>query len=582
MKLKHIILLGVAGVLALSSCGDFDFKEYNSYDEDYVKLNFGNVGGLLTPIYSSLDSDYGNYSGAMMASACDEAEYAYTNNAINYFYNGAWGPSNAQSSTWTSCYAAIQECNMFLTNFTGLTFDDINLNSDYNIQMQRYNNYQYEVRALRAYFYFLLARQYGAVPMPVPEEWSDAEASNSLTRTPAQDVFDYIIAECEDIQDVIQDDYSKVAITPSEIGRITRQGVLALKARTALYAASPLFNESNDASLWTRAVEATKEFIDDCEANGKRLIDNYQDLWDKENYITSTTLYELILWRSGSSETGNPESYNYPVGVTSGSGGNCPTQNLVDAYDMVETGEAYDGGWGTDADPYTGRDPRFALTIAHNAETGWPNWRDTPLETYYGGLDGEPNTGGTPTGYYLKKLLDGDITFEANSTNSSSLHNWIIFRMGEFYLNYAECIYKVTGSPYVAYNGHTANEMLNKTRVRAGMPEIPDGLSNDAWWEKYERERMVELAFEGHRFWDLRRWKEGKKCLEGVYEMKVTHYTSSETVAEADTTYVVTTDHYNYEKTLIDRGAWDDKMYLFPIPTDQIQKNKNLDQNPGW
>ncbi len=579
MKLRNIILLGAASLLTITSCGDFDFQEYLDYDEDYVKLNFSNVGGILTPIYTSLDTDFGNYSGAMLASACDEAEYAYTSNAINYFYNGAWGPSNAQSSMWTTCYGAIQICNMFLTDFTGLTFDDLALNSDYSTQMQRYNNYPYEVRGLRAYFYFNLVRQYGAVPMPVPEEWRDAEATNNLSRTPAQEVFDYIISECEDIQGKIQDDYSKVAITPSEIGRFSRSAVLALKARAALYAASPLFNENNDASLWTRAAAATKEFIDYCEENGKGLIDDYSALWSADNYTTASTLQELIFWRSASSETGNPEIYNYPVGVTSGSGGNCPTQNLVDAYDMVETGEPYAGGWGEDDDPYTGRDPRFAMTIAHNAEVGWPSWRTTELQIYYGGIDGEPNTGGSPTGYYLKKLLHGSTTFESGESNTSSFHHWVTYRMGEFYLNYAECLYRVTGSPYTAYNGATANEMLNKTRVRAGMPEIPSNLSNDAWWEKYERERMVELAFEGHRFWDLRRWKEGEKCLEGVYELKITN--NPEVVADTDST-TVTINHYSYTKQQANRGSWSDKMYLFPIPTDQIQKNKNLDQNPGW
>ncbi len=581
MKINNIICAAVIA-LALTACGDFSFQEYLTYDEEYAKLNFSNVGGILTPIYTSLDTDFGNYSGAMLASACDEAEYAYESNAINYFYNGAWGPSNAQSSMWTTCYGAIQICNMFLTDFVGLTFDDLALNSDYNIQMQRYNNYPYEVRGLRAYFYFNLVRQYGAVPMPVPEEWRDADASNSLSRVPAQEVFDYIISECEAIQDLIQDDYTKVAITPSEIGRFSRMAVLALKARAALYAASPLFNTDNDASLWTRAAQATAELIADAEGSGKELISDYSDLWSADNYTTASILKELIYWRSASSETGNPEIYNYPVGVTSGSGGNCPTQNLVDAYDMVETGEPYDGGWGPDDDPYTGRDPRFAMTIAYNGEIGWPSWRTTALENYYGGIDGEPNTGATPTGYYLKKLLHGSTTFESGESNTSSFHHWITYRLAEFYLNYAECIYKVTGSPYIAYNGHTANEMVNKTRIRAGMPEIPSNLTNDEWWEKYERERMVELAFEGHRFWDLRRWKEGKKCLENIYEVKITNAPEDSLVVEADTTYTVTINHYTYTKNKIDRGAWDDKMYLFPIPTDQIQRNPNLEQNPGW
>ncbi len=570
MKLKQM-MIGVAGLLCMTACGDMDFAEYTNYGEDYVKLNFDNVGALLTPIYNALDNDFGNYSGAMLASACDESQYAYTSNTINQFYNGAWGPSNAMSSIWSTNYTAIANCNVFLNEFVGLTFDDLAENSDYDTQMLRYQNYPYEVRALRAYFYMNLARQYGAVPMPDPETVLDVDQANTCERTPAQDVFDYVISECEAIQDLIVEDYTSGTLSAyTETGRINKKGVLAIKATAALYAASPLFNEDNDASLWTRAANYTKELLDQCEADGMYLVDDYASLWDTGAQYDATTIHEIIFDRRSYSASSAIESYNYPVGITSGSGGNCPTQNLVDAYDMVETGEPYAGGWTSTADPYTGRDPRFELTIAHNGTEAWPKWNDATLETFYNGTNGQPTSGGTPTSYYLKKLLHGDMSFEANTSTSATRHTWITFRLGEFYLNMAECIYKVTGSPYTAWNGSTANEMLNMTRTRAGMPEIPTGLSNDAWWEKYERERMVELAFEGHRFWDLRRWKEGEKCTEGVYGMSITrNYNGSDYV-------------YTYTKTLMDRNSWDDKWYLFPIPTEEIQKNPNLTQNPGW
>ena len=112
----------------------------------------------------------------------------------------------------------------------------------------------------------------------------------------------------------------------------------------------------------------------------------------------------------------------------------------------------------------------------------------------------------------------------------------------------------------------SARELASKTRVRAGMPELPAGLSNDAFWTKYKNERMVELAFEGYRFWDVRRWKEADKYFNEITEMKITK--------NAD-------GSFSYKRNTVNR-QWNDKMYLFPIPQTEVMKNTNLEQNPGW
>ena len=114
--------------ITLGSCSDkMEYHEYNNYDEDFVKLNFGNVGGLITNIYLAMDVDFGNYSGAILGSATDESEYAYSGNQIEDFYNGSWSPSNAKGSMWTSCYEGIANCNLYLEKFTGLTFPELAL-----------------------------------------------------------------------------------------------------------------------------------------------------------------------------------------------------------------------------------------------------------------------------------------------------------------------------------------------------------------------------------------------------------------------------------------------------------------------
>lgn len=570
MKLNKLIY-GILVATAFSACADqMEYHEYNNYDEDYVKLNFGNVGGLITDIYLKLDTDFGNYSGAMLASATDEAEYAYTSNDIVDFYDGSWSPTNAKNSMWSTCYEGIANCNHYLEKFTGLTFPELELNDDYLEQMGRYNNYPYEVRFLRAYFYFNLVRQYGDVPFT--DHMLSAEESNTLTRRPAQEIFDYIISECDEIKDLIIEDYSKVdrPITPTEGGRANKSTVLALKARAALFAASPLFNTTNDPELWHRAALANMEVVNACEAAGMTLVPKYETLWAVKNY--SDGIKEIIFGRRANRASSSAESYNYPAGLTGSKGGNCPTQTLVDAYEMTDGKPYGESELYSPSDPYINRDPRFELTIAHNGST-WPNWNTTPLQTYQGGLNGQPITGGTPTGYYLKKLCHGEIDLRDNSTYKSDNHTWVTFRLGEFYLNYAEALFKYLGgadkvsSEFVDKDGKqvSARKMASITRARVGMPEFPIDMTNEAFWTKYQNERMVELAFEGHRFWDVRRWKEADKFFTNIDVMKITD----------------NGDSYTYNRETVTR-MWNDKMYLFPIPRTEIMKNPNLTQNTGW
>lgn len=569
MKLTNTIY-GIAAALLLAGCSDkMNYKEYSNYDADYVKRTFGDVGGLISDIYLGVDTDWGNYSGAMLSSASDESQYAYSGNTVENFYNGAWSPSTPMSSMWTSCYESIAKCNRYLAEFTGLTFPELVLLPDYAQEMYRYNNYQYEVRFMRAYFFFNLVRQYGAIPMPL--EGMDTDEINTLSRTPAQDVFDFIISECAAIQDSIIADYENLGDMalnePSETGRVDKVTVLALKARASLYAASPLFNTTGDQSLWYRAATANKELLDACEEKGMSLVEDYSSLWTALSYTDARD--ELIFGRRANTTTNSFERYNFPVGLENCSGGNCPTQTLVDAYEMQATGLRPDeAGSGYDEnDPYTGRDPRLALTIAVNGEVNWPTWNTTPLQTYQNGANGEPLSGGTPTGYYLKKYCQGSL-ITATTGSSTAYHTWITFRLGEFYLNYAEAVFRYLGSPYATSSEFpmSAAEAVNMTRARSEMPDVPLTLTNDEFWEKYENERMVELAFENHRFWDVRRWREGDEHFSSIDQMKITLNSDGS---------------FTYTRQTVSR-QWDDKMYLFPIPQTEIAKNPNLTQNEGW
>ena len=196
-------------------------------------------------------------------------------------------------------------------------------------------------------------------------------------------------------------------------------------------------------------------------------------------------------------------------------------------------------------------------------------YKKAKLQTYYGGVNAEPLVGATPTGYYLKKLLHGDVDLTSKTKLQGDYHTWVTYRLGEFYLNYAEAAFKYLGSATAtsADLPMSADEAVDKIRKRAGMPDFPTSLSNGEWWSKYQNERMVELAFEGHRFYDVRRWKEGSK-LATITEMKITK--------NEDGTFT-------YTRNVVNRG-WDDKMYFFPISKSELLKHTNPDfkQNPGW
>lgn len=548
MKIKNIWSL-VAAAVVLVSCGDkMDYKEYSVYDEDYVKTTFARSAGLVTSAYNDLDYDFGNYSGALLASATDEAVYSHSGNAIEKFYDGGWSASNNNdASLWTKCWRGISYANLFLDKFKDETFEDYILDLDYKAEIHQYQNLQYEARFLRAYYYFLLVRSFGGVPLITAN--LDANEANTQPRVSSDEIFQFIISECAAIQDLIVKDYSDLGNlqlkSKNETGRANNLAVLALKARAALYYASPLFNATGDKERWHQAALANKELIDECKGRGMKLTNDYGSLFQKDNWQNSE---ECIFVRRIVSASNTFEKYNFPIGLENAGGGNCPTQNLV---------EAYEPG-----------DIRLEATVAQNGEQ-WPN---NTLETFIGGANGQPIAYATPTGYYLKKYVNKSLTIGASNATTER-HHWVMFRLGEFYLNYAEAMLNYTGGGYETASGlsMTAAQAVNVVRTRAKLANIAADLSASQFAERLENERFVELAFEGHRFYDLRRWKKaGDAKYRTIKTMQITK--------NADGTF-----NYNVQTDAQTRSYWDDKMYLFPIAQSEILKSGGaLTQNPGW
>ena len=554
MKFNKIaILLLSAGLLTTTSCDFMDCDESDNYTLQEIQGSYNRVKQFVTSIYGYQPSDFCNMHGAMVDAATDDAIHVYESSAIQRIVNGTWSANYTVDDKFEYYYNAIHDANYYLTTLSGLTFDTWENGDDYQDWMQNYDNYQYQVRFLRAYFYFELVRRYQNVPL-ITKPLSQTE-TNQIEPSSAQEVLKFIINECTEIAPKLP--IKSTSIAQAENGRATRAMAMALKSRAALYAASPLYNTNGDNAKWTEAAKASHDIIASAGELGLGL-DTYANLFKSKNYNSK----EVILCRpTGTSKTF--EQANYPMGVTGGNTTTCPTENLASAFEMKD-GRAFDWNDPTmKANQYKDRDPRFYLTIVHSGML-WPAKKAVDISE--GGANGLPLTNATTTGYYLRKYVDNSISFEAGSTTAATHHNWILFRYAEVLLNYAEAMIHVNGNCDYKDATYTmsAREALNAVRKRAGIPEVA-ACSQDEFLTRVKHERRVEMAFEGQRFWDLRRWKNLDET-KNIYAVRITHHDGV----------------LSYEKTLLSERSVSNKLYFYPIANVELFKNKKLVQNSGW
>lgn len=558
MKSKNKYFTLLLSLFIFAGCDFMDCNESDYYSLDEIQGSYERVKQFATNVYSYLPQDFGSIDGAMQDAATDDAVHVYETSDVQRFVNGSWSPNNTIDDKFSHYYAAIHDANFYLDNMLGLTFEDSKYSDEYVDWMKEYPNYEYEVRFLRAFYYFELVKRYQNIPLI--KTCISMEEANKVEPVSSQVIFDFIISECTEVAKSLPISYATFG-KDKETGRVTKGVALALKARAALYAASPLYNPNNDKSKWVAAAEAAYEIIGDQANLGYNLDSKFANLFGAQNNKS-----QEVIWARPTSPSNTFEASNFPMGVAGGKTSTCPTENLASAFEMA-TGEPFD--WSNETmrnNPYANRDPRFYLTLVHNGMK-WP--ATTPVEIFEGGSNGLPLTNATKTGYYLRKYVNNSVSFEPGTSTAKVNHNWVLFRYAEILLDYAEAMVNAYGNTTTTTDkcGMSALEAVNQVRGRSGvnLPALTTALSSDEFLKRLKNERRVELAFEGHRFWDLRRWKELDDS-KNIYKVKVTSVESG----------------VNYEKELLETRTISNKLYFYPISNSELFKNSNLTQNPGW
>lgn len=553
----------------------------------------------LANVYAYIRSEGDWNNNSPWEGLSDEIDVTY-NDYPTYSMNlGQWDRNRDSYNFWRTYYQGIRSASYFMQRVDECP----------ELQDEQKTQYKAEARVLRAYFYAMLMRQYGPVIiLPDLAVAPDASIDQfSFPRNTYDECTNFVSTEI----DAAIPSLPVSQGSTQEYGRIKKGMALAIKARMLLYAASPLFNgnadyadfknpdgpqlisQQYDATKWKKAADAAKAVIDMPdyslykELDGTGKIKPYESC---KNVFLKDWNPEIILARVVSDglysidKNGSP----YVLGGWSSWG---PTQQSVDAFFMAngrsiedpasgytETGFAATAGTyyaaGT-SNMYVGREPRFYVDVTFNLSkwinnasnnNGGTGSAPITIQMYKGGNSGQyTGRNWSRTGYCVRKMVNPSSLV---GPDKIAARTEVIYRLAEIYLNYAEAL-----NEYAP--GHTdIKKYINLIRERAGIPqygaasgEVPEPASQDAWRQAIRKERRVELAFEYHRYFDTRRWKIAEQTDGGpMYGMDVN---------------ATTTADFS-KRVVFETRVFLKKNYLWNILQNELSKDKNLVENPGW
>lgn len=558
---QHLLIINILVILLLAaSCKKVETEPRDWILEDLVwdeqDKNATLAAWFLNDVYNYIPTGFNRISNDFLDAASGDAIPSRNNALVEYYTNGRISVLNNPDPYWGNSYYGIRRANIFLHNI-----DDVPAAAQSIIWWKA------EARFIRALLYFEMLKRYGGIPL-IGDTVFTLQDNLELPRNTYEQCVNYIVSEC----DAIKNDLRGDNIGNNDWGRITKGAAIALKCRVFLYAASPLFNgggiatdplkkaltgyPTHDPARWQKVIDAAEEL---------KNINFYALQTGFASVFTNKKNAEVILAKQGPNNT-SIESQNAPMGYgapAASQGLTSPTQEFVDAFPMDNGLPITDAASTYNPDsPYTRRDPRLGATVFFNKS----RWLNRDVETFDGGLDRPGgNAVQTRTGYYLRKFM---ADFSANTSYTNQSHNYILFRYSEILLNLAEALNEMN-------RVEDAVAQLVLVRKRAGIKAgtdnrhgIPAGISQDDLRTLIYNDRRIELAFEEHRFWDLRRWKLAPQALNGtLHGMRITKQTDGT---------------FTYQRVPVIDISFQNRLYHMPIPYSEVVKNRNMIQNEGW
>ena len=584
--IQHTLSAAFIGVAmtAFTGCSDFlDKQPSNELSEEKTYADWRMFEYFHNDTYNFLLHGANRINGSWLDAATDLAETSFASGGTLTTFNigNYYGNAGAAElvSVWESRYRGIRKCNRVLNDMDRVPYD-ITRTAEENEALRATT--RAEARTFRAWFYWELFLRYGPVPVITDVLDPDDDMITPYKNRPTikEYVVDFVLKELQESEPDLLN-YAD-AWSSNRIGRLSQPMSRALQSRILLYMASPRYAQESGIT-WQQAADAAKKFIDDYSSNFGLFAeenlspsDNYANALLRTQYTGNNN--EVIFFRNDVVINWSGIMQDTPVGE-GGNGGNCPSQNLVDMYDMVDgsspftsydvTGApVYSGGVPTvnaasgysDADMWSNRDPRLAATILYQGQP-WGTMRVGATIDVRPGMADNPtgNANATPTGYYMRKYIPASIL--ASNHAGTAYRLWTIIRYAEILLNYAEALNEVQGPCQEVY------DMLDMVRHRAGITgsvaDRADLAGKDAMRNFIHKERTVEFAFEEHRPWDVRRWNCAVEALSRpIYGVNVA----------MDGTVT---------RKVAQNRVFEPRMYLYPNPETEVRKT-DIENNPGW
>ena len=590
MKKYSIFALAlVMGAMTLTSCEDafgnfLDKQPSNELTKAEVLGSFTLLEQNHNDTYNFLLHGANRINNSWLDAATDLAESSIGTSGTRTSFNignyyGSGGAAEL-TSVWESRYRGIRKCNITINTLEAENADKLRP-ADLSVELfqTRKANFIAEARFLRAYFYWELFLRYGPVPMVTTELDPNGDLMTGYTERPDLKTFmDFLFKEVKECEAGLKT-YAETS-DETYAGEVNQPTARALYVRMMLYMASPRFSAQSGIT-WQQAADAAKDFLADygdnyrLETRTNGGVAAYNNAWLLNSYADKNP--EVIFFRNDVAIGWSGISTDTPVGE-GGQGGLCPSQNLVDMYDM-EDGSApftqYDAtgapvyvngkptvnaesGY-TDQNMWKNRDPRLAASVLYQGS----EWNGRAINVIYGQSDNPiGNQNVTPTGYYVRKYIPETILSSNHSGTAKRL--WRIFTYSEILLSYAEALNEVDYAGNKALVCNLLDQIRHRGGIIGNVANRADLNSQTAMRNFIHKERTIELAFEEHRWWDVRRWNVAGEALgRDIYGIDVA----------ADGTIT---------RKVAQQRKWQDKFYLYPIPEAEVWKIGQNFQNEGW